>query len=70
MADALEAEWNERLRQLDALQREHERQQQADQALLDEPARQRIVDLAQDFPRVWNDPQDQRRCSARRCSHC
>jgi hypothetical protein len=23
---------------------------------LDEPSRQRVVDLAQDFPRVWNDP--------------
>jgi DNA invertase Pin-like site-specific DNA recombinase len=55
VADALEAEWNERLRNLDALQREHERQQQADQTLMDEAARQRVVDLAQDFPRVWND---------------
>lgn len=55
VADALEAEWNDRLRQLDALQREHERQQQADQTLLDEPSRKHIVDLAQDFPRVWND---------------
>ena len=56
VADALEAEWNERLRQLDTLQREHERQQQADQTLSDEPARRRVVELAQDFPRVWNDP--------------
>jgi DNA-binding XRE family transcriptional regulator len=56
VADALEAEWNERLRQLDTVQREHERHQQADQTLLDEPSRQRIVDLAQDFPRVWSDP--------------
>lgn len=55
VADALEADWNERLRQLDSLRREHERQLQADQTLLDEPARQRVVDLAQDFPRVWND---------------
>ncbi len=55
VADALEADWNDRLRQLDALQREHERQHQADQALQAEPARQRIVDLARDFPRVWND---------------
>jgi DNA invertase Pin-like site-specific DNA recombinase len=55
VADALGAEWNARLRQLDALQREHERQQQSDQTLLDEPSRQRVVDLAQDFPRVWND---------------
>ena len=56
VADALEADWNDRLRQLDALQRDHERQQQADQALLDEPARKRILELARDFPRVWNDP--------------
>ena len=55
VADALEADWNERLRQLDALQRDHERQQQREQALLDEPARQRIIELARDFPRVWND---------------
>ena len=55
VADTLEAEWNERLRQLDTLQREHERQQTADQALLEEPARQRICDLARDFPSVWND---------------
>jgi DNA invertase Pin-like site-specific DNA recombinase len=55
VADALEAEWNERLRQLDALQREHERQHQSDQTLLDESARRRIVDLAQDFPSVWGD---------------
>ena len=55
VADALEAEWNDRLRQLDALQREHEHQQQADRTLLDESSRQRVVGLAQDFPRVWND---------------
>jgi hypothetical protein len=55
VADALEADWNARLRQLDTLQREHERQREADQTLLDEPSRQRIVELARDFPRVWND---------------
>ena len=55
VADALESDWNERLRQLDALQQEHERQQQADQKLLDDGARTRIRQLAQDFPRVWGD---------------
>jgi hypothetical protein len=55
VADALEADWNGRLRQLDTLQREHERQREADRTLLDEPARQRIMALAADFPRVWND---------------
>jgi DNA invertase Pin-like site-specific DNA recombinase len=55
VADALEADWNQRLRELDHLQREHERQQHDEQAQLDAPARQRIADLARDFPRVWND---------------
>jgi DNA invertase Pin-like site-specific DNA recombinase len=55
VADALEADWNARLRDLDALQREHERQHEADRMLLDEPARQRIRALAADFPRIWND---------------
>jgi hypothetical protein len=55
VADALEADWNQRLRELDNLQREHERQHRDEQAQLDAPARQRITDLARDFPRVWND---------------
>lgn len=55
VANALEAEWNERLRQLDVQQREHERRQQADSDLLDEPARRQVIDLARNFPRVWND---------------
>jgi len=55
VADALEADWNQRLRELDTLQQQHERQQHEDQAQLDETARKRIIDLARDFPRVWND---------------
>ncbi|TIL87781.1 MAG: recombinase family protein, partial [Mesorhizobium sp.] len=55
VADALEADWNARLRDLDALQREHERQNEADRSLLDEPAQKRIRALAADFPRIWND---------------
>lgn len=56
VADALEGDWNERLRQLDALQREHERQRDADQGLLSDEARARILALAKEFRRVWNDP--------------
>jgi len=55
VADALEADWNKHLRNLDLLQQEHERLEQADQKLLDENARIRIRKLAQDFPRLWND---------------
>ncbi len=56
VADTLEADWNERLRSLDALQQEHDQQRKADQGLLSEEARARIRALAADFPRVWNDP--------------
>ncbi len=55
VADALEADWNRCLRQLHDFQLEHERQQHEDQSQLDEPARKRIIELARDFPRVWND---------------
>lgn len=56
VADTLEADWNERLRNLDALQQEHARQRKADEVLLNEEARTKIRSLAADFPRVWNDP--------------
>jgi len=56
VADALEADWNERLRQLDALQREHEHQRTADHGLLGDEARGRILSLAKEFRHVWNDP--------------
>jgi DNA invertase Pin-like site-specific DNA recombinase len=55
VADTLEADWNERLRQLESLQQEHEHQQQCDQRLLADDARARIRQLAEDFPRVWHD---------------
>jgi hypothetical protein len=55
VADSLEADWNARLRRLDSLQQEHEQQRKADQGLLSEQARLRILALSTDFPRVWND---------------
>jgi len=56
VADELEADWNARLRRVDALQQQHAQQRQADRKLLDGDARARIRALAVDFPRVWNDP--------------
>jgi hypothetical protein len=55
VADSLEADWNARLRSLDTLQQEHERQRKSDQGLLSEQARSHILALSTDFPRVWND---------------
>ena len=56
VTDALEADWNDRLRHLHQLQREHEDQRKADEQLLNAEAQEKIRRLALDFPRVWNDP--------------
>jgi Recombinase zinc beta ribbon domain len=55
VADAIEADWNSRLRKLDELQQEHDRQHKTDKGLLGEEARARIRALADDFSSVWND---------------
>ncbi len=56
VADALEADWNNALRRLDSLQQDHEQQRHIDETHLDEEARLRILALAAEFPRAWNDP--------------
>lgn len=56
VADALEADWNERLRRLDGLQQAHQQQCEADQHLLADDAREHIMSLAKNFPQVWEDP--------------
>lgn len=61
VADALEADWNNELRRLESLQQDHDRQRQADQGLLNDEARTRILSLARDFPRVWNNPRTEAR---------
>lgn len=57
VADALEAEWNNKLRALQNAQEEYERLRQADRVAIDEEHRARITALASDFPRLWQDPQ-------------
>jgi DNA invertase Pin-like site-specific DNA recombinase len=56
VADALEAEWNNKLRAHGAAQEEYERRRQHQRQVADEEARQKILSLATDFPRLWNDP--------------
>jgi len=56
VADSLEAQWNQALRALTTAQEHYEKQRQADHAELDEKQRESIMALAQDFPRLWNDP--------------
>ena len=56
VADALEADWNDRLRDLTEAQEQYERQRKADRATFDKETHDRIMSLADDFPRVWRDP--------------
>ncbi len=56
VADALEADWNEALRVLDALQQGHEHRRHTEVARLDQQNRSRLASLVQDFPLIWNDP--------------
>lgn len=64
VADALEAEWNAKLRALTEAQEEYERQRKSDSALLSEEQKAQIRDLAGDFPRLWRNqatPQRERK---------
>ena len=56
VADVLEAEWNAKLRAIEEAQRELERGRAEPGQGLDDEQRKRILALASDFPRLWNDP--------------
>jgi DNA invertase Pin-like site-specific DNA recombinase len=56
VADALEADWNSKLRALTEAQEQYERQRQADHAVLDEESQSRILALTSDFPKLWKSP--------------
>ena len=55
VADSLEAEWNDKLRALNEAQEEYDRQRQVDHRVVEEAQRARILALASDFPRLWQD---------------
>ena len=56
VADQLEADWNDKLRLMDEARQRYEEQREKDRMQLDDDARQKILSLARDFPRIWNDP--------------
>jgi len=56
VADTLESEWNDKLRALAHARKERERGRQADQLVLDDTIRQRLVVMTTDFKKLWNDP--------------
>lgn len=56
VADSLEADWNQKLKQLAEAQQEYERLREQDRQRISEEQRQAVWQLAEDFPRVWRDP--------------
>lgn len=57
VADSLEAEWNQRLREHQHAQEEYERLRQDDRLRMDPEQRARILELCTDVPALWNNPQ-------------
>ena len=59
VADALEADWNEKLRALAAAQEAYEKAKAADASIVTDAGRAELMALATDFPRLWRDPRTQ-----------
>lgn len=56
VADSLEADWNEKLRDLTDAQELYERYREQDAAVFDDSTRSEVLELATNFPKLWNDP--------------
>ena len=59
VADALEADWNDKLRALAAAQEAYEKAKAADASIVTDAERSELISLATDFPRLWCDPRTQ-----------
>lgn len=57
VADALEADWNAKLRALAAAQDTYEQAKIAEPHVVSDAERAELLALATDFPRLWHDPQ-------------
>ena len=56
VADSLEADWNDKLRSLTEAQELYERYRQQDAGVVDDSTRSQVLELATNFPKLWNDP--------------
>jgi DNA invertase Pin-like site-specific DNA recombinase len=54
IARTLEKEWNDKLGEVERLEREHGEAQRCDGLVINESDRAQIMELAKDLPRVWN----------------
>ena len=56
VADTLEGLWNDKLRQLEQAREDYEKQRESGARSITQEQKTRILALAEDFPRLWNDP--------------
>jgi hypothetical protein len=56
VADTLERDWNEKLRHLTQAKEEYEKQSQTAATQLTGEQKAKVIALATDFPKLWNDP--------------
>src|SRR5439155_16301560 len=56
VADTLEGQWNEKLRLLAQAREDCEKQHRLDSAQLTDEQKVKILALATDFPKLWQDP--------------
>jgi MerR HTH family regulatory protein len=56
VADTLEAIWNEKLRAVEQARQEYEQQRQSASTAISQQQKAQVLALAEDFPRLWNDP--------------
>lgn len=61
VADALEADWNNKLRAYKEAQEQYEKQSKVSQTDLTKKQRAQIAKVATDFPALWRDPQTPQR---------
>jgi len=56
VADTLEGFWNDKLRQLEQARQEYEKQRESAERIISQQQKDQIGALAEDFPRLWNNP--------------
>jgi DNA invertase Pin-like site-specific DNA recombinase len=69
VADALEGDWNDKLRALAGARDERERFRREDELTLDAAVRERLVAMTTDFRRLWADPATSNRERKRMLAH-
>jgi len=69
VADALESDWNEKLRTLAKARDERERARREDGIAIDDAIRDRLLAMTTDFKRLWSDPSTPNRERKRMLAH-